>query len=83
LVQENGDGGSQGTLESELIEYRGANENDRGLNGSNESLKATLLAMDGANDEPPRRIISQGPGADSRSESEDEGPGPDFLISHE
>ena len=84
LVQENGDGGSQGTPESELIEYRGAIENDRGLDGSNESLKATLLAMDGANDEPPQGIVmSQRPGADSRSESEDEGPGPDFLISHE
>jgi hypothetical protein len=83
LVQENGDGSSQGTLESELIEYRGANENGRGLSGSNESLRATLLAMDGTNDEPPHEIISLGPGVDSRSESEDEGPGPDFLISHE
>jgi cell division protein FtsB len=84
LVQENGDGGSQGTPESELIEYGGANETDQDLGGSNESLKATLLAMDGANDEPLQGIVmSQGPGADSRSESEDEGPGPDFLISHE
>jgi hypothetical protein len=83
LVQENDDGGSQGTLEGELIHYHVANENSRSLDGSNESLKATLLAMGGVNDKPPQGIISQGPGADSRSESEDEGPGPDFLISHE
>jgi hypothetical protein len=83
LVQENDDGGSQGTLEGELIQYHVANKNSRSLDGSNESLKATLLAMGGVNDGPPQGIISQGPGADSRSESEDEGPGPDFLISHE
>jgi hypothetical protein len=82
LASENGED-SQGTLESELIQYDGVNENGRGLHGSNESLKATMLAMNGALDILPQEMPSRGSRPDSRSESEDEGPGPDFLISHD
>ena len=83
LVQQNGEGDSQGPPETELIQYGGGNESDRALHGSNESLNATLLAMDGVTDGRPEQMPSHAPGADSRSESEDEGPGPDFLISHD
>jgi hypothetical protein len=82
LASENGED-SQGTPESELIQYDGVNENGGGSHGSNESLKATMLAMNGALDIRPREMQSRDSMPDSRSESEDEGPGPDFLISHD
>jgi hypothetical protein len=83
LSEVNGEEDSQGIPESELIQYGGANEDVRGLHGSNESLKATMLAMDGAMDHRLQEMPSPASVPDSRSESEDEGPGPDFLISHD
>ena len=83
IVLENGEGDTPGTHESELVQYGGGDGVGRALHESNESLKATLLAMDGAMDSRPQQGPSQVPGVDSRSESEDEGPGPDFLISHD
>lgn len=82
LIQES-HGDDQATLESELIQYGGPDENGQGLHGSNESLKATILAMDGAVDDRPQEMSSGGTMPESHWESEDEGPGPDFLISHD
>ena len=82
MVHENG-GGPLETPGSELVEYDGESGDGRALHGSNESLNATMLAMDGGMGSRPQQMPSQGPGVDSRSESEDEGPGPDFLISHD
>jgi hypothetical protein len=83
LGQENGEENGQRTPESGFIQYSGASENGEGLHGSNESLKATMLAMDGALDTRLQEMPFRGLMPDSRSESEDEGPGPDFLISHD
>jgi hypothetical protein len=82
LAQANGEGGSRRSADSDLLQYKSASENDEGSHGSNESLKATMLAMDAALDTGLLQMPSQESVPASHSESEDEGPGPDFLISH-
>lgn len=82
LAQANGEEGSRRSADSDLLQYKSASENDEGSHGSNESLKATMLAMDGALDAGLLQRPSQESVPASHSESEDEGPGPDFLISH-
>ena len=81
----NGDFLQQGKDEQELVSLRGGGAaNGAAMDGSNESLKATLRAMKGQEElteleleEAPRPV------SEPRSESEDDGPGPDLLISHE
>ena len=81
----NGDFLQQSKDEQELVSLRGGGAANRAaMDGSNESLKATLRAMKGQKElaeleleEAPRPV------SEPRSESEDDGPGPDLLISHE
>ena len=83
IVPENGAEGGAGTSETELIQYSGGSKDGGALHGSNESLKATLLAMDGPTDDRLPQTPHLVPGSYSRSESEDEGPGPDLLVSRD
>ena len=68
--------------DEDLIQYGGAT-NGGVIHGSNESLKATLLAMNETKEETLTAKPPQPSCVTCHSESDDEGPGADFLISHE
>ena len=79
LVQEGEEHALQG---EELTQYSGAT-NGAVANGSNESLNDTLREMTAENaDSRPAGPPPAKTQIDSRSESEDDDPGPAFLISH-
>ena len=82
LAQAHGEEGSRRSPDGDLLQYKSASGDDGALHGSNESLQATMLAMDGRLDKELLKMPSPELVPASHSESEDEGPGPDFLISH-
>ena len=78
-------GAADGTsfLQSEEGKQLGSSRGGAALfNGSNESLNATLREMKLGGQEELTEEVPR-PVSEPRSESEDDGPGPDLLISHE
>lgn len=79
LVQGDVGDKDQGTPEEDLPRNGGM------MHGSNESLKATMfeMSLDEGKEEASHAAASHSSVADQHSESEDDGPGADFLISHD
>ncbi len=82
-VQEDVADEDQDKPDEDLIQYGGA-ANGGVIHGSNESLKATLQAMNETKlEEKTLPAMKYHRARADTQESEDENPGPDFLISHD
>ena len=81
IVDKNGVENGVPKAPGELMQY-GGDPNGGSAHGSNESLNTTLLQMNGVVRKAPQDNPANDSGMGTRSESDDEDPSPEFLISH-